>query len=75
MKANKKEISEMINYLTRSTTEPTDPNPTDPNPEEEQPLEPVPEEEEENPFEDNTGNRDDILNAKPGDYNAIIMLG
>lgn len=62
----------MINYLTRSTTEPTDPNPTDPNPEEEQPLEPVPEEEEENPFEDNTGNRDDILNAKSGDYNAWL---
>ena len=51
----------MINYLTRSTTEPTDP--TDPNPEEEQPLEPTPEEED-SPFEDNTGNRDEILNAK-----------
>ena len=69
MKANKKEISEMINYLTRSTTEPTDP--TDPNPEEEQPLEPTPEEED-SPFEDNTGNRDEILNAKPGDYNAWL---
>ena len=53
----------MINYLTRSTTEPTEPT---------EPVDPPIEEEEEDPFEDNTGNRDDILNAKPGDYNAWL---
>ena len=58
MKATKREISDMINYLSRSTnTEPT---------------EPLPEEEEESPYTDNTGNRDNIINAQPGDYNAWI---
>ena len=55
MKATKQEISEMINYLSRSTN-----------------AEPIPEEEEESPYTDNTGNRDDIINAQPGDYNAWI---
>ena len=57
MKATKREISDMINYLSRSTnTEPTDPAP----------------EEEESIYTDNTGNRDNIINAQPGDYEAWI---
>ena len=58
MKATKQEISDMINYLSRSTNA--------------EPTEPLPEEEEESPYTDNTTNRDDIINAQPGDYDAWI---